>query len=96
MGSPENQAAFHEALRTAHALVAQGQPLQALRVGVNGQEGLYWWMTAPTIPSHCCQRCRLSTAAAAGVQVVAELLQALGLEREAGESIARWAETGCR
>ncbi|KAL4421115.1 hypothetical protein ABPG77_001510 [Micractinium sp. CCAP 211/92] len=52
MGSPETQAAFHEALRTAHALVAQGQPLQALRV-------------------------------------VAELLQALGLEREAGESIAR-------
>lgn len=41
MQSPEAQAAFLEALRTAHNLVAQGQPLQALRVCGD------WWGPSP-------------------------------------------------
>lgn len=83
---PAGPADLQAALQAVRALVAQGQPMQALRVKAH---------TARTVP------CRVAAAALAAAatqptaatpplpQVLADVMRTAGLEREAGESVLR-------
>lgn len=95
--TPPDGAAVVHALQLAHTLVAQGQPHQALKVVIKNSSN-HPTAAAPPPPRFLWSRRPAPSPVSSPpslVQVVAEVLRARGLEREANESVARCESSFC-